>query len=1693
MSLQPPLDGRLARRRLVKSTRRDRRSSVGNHVEALENRIAPVVGLNTIRSNLAEVLNGYQSQALDQQAFAASLPLIGSALRSYSAFNFASSAAATVLTRLAEVDYSDPGANPILPQIKTKLAAALGTTAGAISVRNPDDPLATEIITDAAVAAAPKIEFYLTATGSTTPVQVPFSLGTAFDNLGLSVTDGSVKLGLDYKVFLKFGLANDTTGSSFFLDVAGTNDLEITPKVTPTDLNMNGSLGILAVTTKDNGGSGLTGLFTVDINGGIIPANFNAITATAGFAGAFNLHLNVKADVPNATIAPNITTNLNIVWPLVDSNVTGGLLGDSGPTVTFTGTTVNQASVLQRLVGPTLNEIDKALQPVKKIADVLLDRPIDILPVTYLDLIEIATTSGGTLTGLLKSLQSTPSTLKLFLTKAKAIGQLLDAARAGGAGSIAIADFTPTGDIRSVLPGIGGADANVTAQVDPRFRDALASFNRSPSGGTGSFNSNLTLDLFDHTSNIYKLLVGDTSANLVSFDLNASASVVARPPNEQFTFTTVVGIVPVQFYIGGSLAINADLKMGYDASGFFQYQTTKNKDDLLNGFYLDTTSHLDLKPTLTFGVRAGFGDELFLSLIREYTQVDVPSWVLSVSPAKISVMIDGSANIRGIFTFGVAEPTGNPKVIVDGRFHTNEIKAVGRGIAQSLTTSGAITFDAKADFIYELRAELPGKEIIEKIPGIGGILKSVTKIVGGDSIGVAGTLPLIKKIGPFPIYDFATNSAGRNDLQGDAPTPPVIAPITVTGGTVDPNHADTYFVREGATATLNGTATSNVTTDPNGLRYAWRQLNNEGSKGTSVVKIPQATLAGTDTRNPTVTKLNFSLIGNDEAKPDSTTGLDDRYFFELTVTDPATGLTSSRIVTIVAQDTNPTVSPPATNIRGIDTNLVGVRGFSTAFQATFSDPGDALPFQSIWNFGDPTGTDDTIILGGISPNTTAAHHTYLAKGRFLVSQTIQDGFQEYDDPAPPALGSTTATASVTIVAAALLPDIADPTKTALYVGGSTNSETIIVRQLANGRIQVVMPDFSGDFAAPTGHIYVNGSDGDDTILFDFANKSFLTTNGAVIDGGSGVNQYQAIGGSFDVVVAAFLPNEAGDYGNGFVDYDDRSVNFLNVQSVIDLSTANVLIFSGNPDVDRFLVQDGAAYGALSTTQILNGPSGGRGDLTFANKPLVSISGGSGADEFIVDNPNAATGLAKIYLDAQAGPDPDDNAADLFYIRAIGSDLEAHGQGGDDSFVVSSTAGIDNIGNLDGIVGDLTIDAGSGNNNRLAIIDFGSLTGNPDIVVTGSTITGLAPGTIRYTATGGSFVPTANGTGITLVGSFSMPDRFNIQSIVAGTQTLVLGLGGDDIFYVSSGALGTGGNLNGILGTLTLDGGFGAYSDGTPESNLRGLISLDQVIVEADADYTLTDTMTRLKNGQLTPDLTASGAILTARPAGISPAVVPNIQLISVESARLIGGGSANRLDASGFSGTVELDGMGGNDTLIGGSGDTILDGGDGNDELFAGTDRFLSPGLGSQANVLLGGGGAGTLLGGAGNDVFHADLGSSATLIGGDGDDTFLITNPDAGVTAPVAGITIDGGGQAGDTLNLIGGGGSTYKPDVCGRPVGGRRRDRHHEQPQPDRADDRAVRPVPGLGDDQRLDQREPALAVGRVAGRADRGGLGR
>ena len=130
------------------------------------------------------------------------------------------------------------------------------------------------------------------------------------------------------------------------------------------------------------------------------------------------------------------------------------------------------------------------------------------------------------------------------------------------------------------------------------------------------------------------------------------------------------------------------------------------------------------------------------------------------------------------------------------------------------------------------------------------------------------------------------------------------------------------------------------------------------------------------------------------------------------------------------------------------------------------------------------------------------------------------------------------------------------------------------------------------------------------------------------------------------------------------------------------------------------------------------------------------------------------------------------------------------------------------------------------------------------------------------------------------------------------------------------------------------------------------------------------------------------------------------QFIGIEQALLIGGDSANLIDASQFSGPVTVMAGGGNDTVIGSGNADQLFGGSGNDSLIGGAGNDLVNGEagddelfgGDDDDTIFGGGGDDTLHGEAGNDdirgqsqndVLTGGLGDDS-IDGGDGDDVLI-------------------------------------------------------------------------------------------------------
>ena len=163
-----------------------------------------------------------------------------------------------------------------------------------------------------------------------------------------------------------------------------------------------------------------------------------------------------------------------------------------------------------------------------------------------------------------------------------------------------------------------------------------------------------------------------------------------------------------------------------------------------------------------------------------------------------------------------------------------------------------------------------------------------------------------------------------------------------------------------------------------------------------------------------------------------------------------------------------------------------------------------------------------------------------------------------------------------------------------------------------------------------------------------------------------------------------------------------------------------------------------------------------------------------------------------------------------------------------------------------------------------------------------------------------------------------------------TDSSVTGAGTDSLANVETANLiGQGGDntLNAsafTLGTVTLSGGAGADSlyGGSGDDSLDGGAGDDTIIQSGDINQTLTDA-----------SLTGKGTDTLA----------------SIENATLTGGDSANTIDASAFTGSVNLTGGLEADVLTGGTGADTLTGGAG-------------------ADILTGGGGADVIDGGADDD-----------------------------------------------------------------------------------------------------------------------------
>ena len=326
---------------------------------------------------------------------------------------------------------------------------------------------------------------------------------------------------------------------------------------------------------------------------------------------------------------------------------------------------------------------------------------------------------------------------------------------------------------------------------------------------------------------------------------------------------------------------------------------------------------------------------------------------------------------------------------------------------------------------------------------------------------------------------------------------------------------------EGTAITLGSSVTDPGSADTAaGFTYAW-----------SVTKNGAAFSSGT--------AASFSFTPDDNGT----------YAVTLTATDKDGAASQQAGATIVVDNVAPTA--------GVSGPADGVRGQARTFILTASDPSSADQAAG-FTFAITWGDGATQTVSG--PSGATASHVYTASGTYAVKVTATDK----DGGAGAA-----ATVTDTITAVALEADPTDPSKTALFVGGTTAADTITIKPAdASGTLNVTIGKTDLGNFKPTGHLVVYGQAGDDTIklqtasikgsgkvsvsapafLFGDDGNDTISTAGSsannVLEGGAGNDTLQAASGR-DLLVgglgADVLHGDGGDdlLVGGTTDYENN--------------------------------------------------------------------------------------------------------------------------------------------------------------------------------------------------------------------------------------------------------------------------------------------------------------------------------------------------------------------------------------------------------------------------------------------------------------------------------------------------------------------------------------------------------------------------
>ncbi|MBI1311532.1 hypothetical protein GC176_09510 [bacterium] len=372
-------------------------------------------------------------------------------------------------------------------------------------------------------------------------------------------------------------------------------------------------------------------------------------------------------------------------------------------------------------------------------------------------------------------------------------------------------------------------------------------------------------------------------------------------------------------------------------------------------------------------------------------------------------------------------------------------------------------------------------------------------------------------------------------------------------------------------------------------------------------------------------------------------------------------------------------------------------------------------------------------------------------------------------------------------------------------------------------------------------------------------------------------------------------------------------------------------------------------------------------------------------------------------------DANDTVADSFVIERIGSQIQVsanmtvlllqdasqvaslviNGSSDDDSLLVDLTGGdavpdggiTFNGGGQTSATGDDLSVQGSGGESAIYTPD-GTTNGNGVITIDGSpiTFTGLEPVTLDMMADLTFVSPNAGD----VISVSSTGGNTDITGSSGGVGFESVTFSNISILTIDAATHGAGGAADSISFATDLTGsGITSLSvstgDGADTIDASALTSVGVNVNAGAGDDSIVGSQTNdtLAGGTGTDRITftAAGTLTLTDTALIADGKTDVLD--SIDYARLFGSTGNDSFDATGFSGSAEVDLDDGDDTFLGGSGGDTVRGGGGNDWL-----------VGNDGDDwLIGGAHLDTLEGGAGNDLLRGQ-GGRDDLSGGEGDDT---------------------------------------------------------------------------------------------------------